>query len=212
LSGTVTAQGTGERSLWPLWAMFAIFALPVAAGWVLHLNPELLPAARGNRGELIEPPRPWPNDLALARLDGSRFDIGALAGRWTLVTVTHGPCESSCRAKAGELRQIRLAMGEGGLAVERLLVLAGDAGPSTETIGALAGTEVIRADSAALRGLSAFFGPDEDIWDRVYVVDPLGNLMMRYAVLAPPKDVLKDMERLLKASRNWIKGAGYGHR
>jgi hypothetical protein len=36
--------------------------------------------------------------------------------------------------------------------------------------------------------------------------------MMRYAADAPPKDVLKDMERLLKASKNWIKGAQYGHR
>jgi hypothetical protein len=109
-----------------------------------------------------------------------------------------------------ELRQIRLALGESRYVVERLAVLVGDG--ATEPGGPLAGTEVTRASSDRAAQLEAFFGPGPDIWDRVYIVDPFGNLMMRYAAEAPAKDVLKDMERLLKASKNWIKGAQYGHR
>ena len=44
------------------------------------------------------------------------------------------------------------------------------------------------------------------------LLDPMGNVMMRYAPNAPAKDTLKDMGRLIKASKNWIKGAGYGHK
>ncbi len=55
-------------------------------------------------------------------------------------------------------------------------------------------------------------GEGSDSLDRTYILDPMGNLMMRYAADAPAKDTLKDMERLLKASKNWIKGASYGHR
>ena len=44
------------------------------------------------------------------------------------------------------------------------------------------------------------------------VQTPLGNLMLRYAPDAPAQDTLKDLERLLKASKNWIKGGTNGHR
>jgi hypothetical protein len=35
---------------------------------------------------------------------------------------------------------------------------------------------------------------------------------MQYAPEAPPQDLLHDLEKLFKASKNWIKGAQYGHR
>jgi len=210
----VNAAATGtpavHRSLWPLWAMIVIFALPAIAAWFFHFNPELLPASRVNRGELIEPVRPWPTDLPLVRVDGSPFDAATLRDRWTLLLVSRAPCGSACAQKLADLRQIRLALGESRYVVERLAVLVGDA---VEPFGdEFAGTELARADRAAEPRLQGFFGPGPDVWDRTYIVDPFGNLMMRYAADAPPKDVLKDMERLLKASKTWIKGAQYGHR
>lgn len=191
--------------------MVAVFALPVVAGWFLYLNPDLLPTTRVNRGELIDPVRPWPEDLELARPDGAAFAREGLAGKWTLLLAARAPCDPACTARLTDFRQIRLAAGEGGLAVERLLVLAGkaQAGVPAET---LAGAGIARVAAAGEQRLAAWLGPDGDIWNRVYIVDPLGNLMMRYAADAPAKDVLKDTERLLKASRNWIKGTGYGHR
>jgi hypothetical protein len=46
---------------------------------------------------------------------------------------------------------------------------------------------------------------------RIYIADPRAELMMRYGADAPPEDTLKDMERLLKGSKNWMKGTNYGH-
>lgn len=211
MSEAATSARTGGRSLGPLWAMVAVFALPVVAGWFLYLNPDLLPTARVNRGELIDPARPWPDDLELVRPDGAAFAREGLAGKWTLLLAARAPCDAACTARLTDLRQIRLAAGEGGLAVERLLILAGKA-DSAVPAEALAGAGVARVAAAGEQRLVAWLGPGEDIWNRVHIVDPLGSLMMRYAADAPAKDVLKDMERLLKASRNWIKGAGYGHR
>jgi hypothetical protein len=212
VSAVAIGSTAGGRSLLPLWLMVAVFALPVVAGWILYLNPELLPARRVNRGELIEPVRAWPPTLPLVRADGTAFDIASLRGRWVLLTAARAPCDDRCVARLAELRQIRLALGEGGLAVERLLVLAGDARGAAPPADALGGAELARLGGEAVLPLETLLGSGEDIWDRVYIVDPLGNLMMRYAADAPAKDVLKDTERLLKASRNWIKGAGYGHR
>lgn len=212
MSAVAIGSTAGRRSLWPLWLMVAVFALPVVTGWVLYLNPELLPARRINHGELIEPVRAWPPTLPLARGDGTAFDIASLRGRWVLLTAARAPCDDRCVARLAELRQIRLALGEGGLAVERLLILARDVRDGAPAADALAGAELAHGGVEALPELLALLGPGEDIWDRVYIVDPLGNLMMRYAANAPARDVLKDTERLLKASRNWVKGAGYGHR
>jgi hypothetical protein len=36
--------------------------------------------------------------------------------------------------------------------------------------------------------------------DRIYLIDPLGNLMMFYAADAKPKGMLEDMKRLLRLS------------
>ena len=130
--------------------------------------------------------------------------------RWTLLLASPAPCGPACEQRLAELRQIRLALGESRYVVERMALLVGDvAAPLGEEY---AGTTLVRADRAAEPALQALLGPAPTVWDRVYIVDPFGNLMMRYAADAPPKDVLKDMERLLKASKNWIKGAQYGHR
>jgi hypothetical protein len=191
--------------------MAVVFALPVVAGWFLYLNPDLLPTARVNRGELIDPARPWPDDLGLVRPDGAPFARDGLAGKWTLLLAARAPCDAGCVARLVDLRQIRLAAGEGGLAVERLLILAGSADAAVPA-ESLAGAGIARLAAVGEQRLVAWLGPRGDIWNRVYTVDPLGNLMMRYAADAPARDVLKDTERLLKASRNWIKGEGYGHR
>lgn len=210
MNAAATGASPGHRNLWPLWAMIVIFALPAITAWFFYFNPELLPDTRVNRGELIEPVRPWPADLPLASADGAPFDPAVFRDRWTLLLVSRAPCGPACEQKLAELRQIRLALGESRYVVERMALLVGDAAaPLGEDYD---GTTLARADRAVEPALQALLGPAPTVWDRVYIVDPFGNLMMRYAADAPPKDVLKDMERLLKASKTWIKGAQYGHR
>ena len=213
MTESVMGKPAARRSLWPLWVMVVLFALPVVAAWFYYFNPEFLPEARANRGELIQPVRPWPPELPLSHADGGRFDPATLSGHWTLLTVGRSPCDEACRQRLVDLRQIRLALGESSLAVERMAIWSGEprqaAGSAGDEFGGM--REVVVPD-AGVPELTALLGPQEAIWNRIYIVDPFGNLMMRYAADAPPKDVLKDMERLLKASKNWIKGAQYGHR
>ena len=71
---------------------------------------------------------------------------------------------------------------------------------------------VALTDKAGGTRLLDLLGEGAAALHRIYILDPMGNLMMRYAPDAPAKDTLSDMERLLKASKNWIKGAQYGHK
>jgi len=198
------------RSLVPLWAMVAVFAAPVAAAWFFYLNPEYLPSGRTNKGELIDPVVALPADLALSTPDGADFPRDLLAGKWTLVYLTGGTCDDACRNRLDAMRRIRLALGEGQRSVERLLVVIDTT--ATELARRL-GTAFVGM-RVALGGvrLPELLGEGTTAFDRLYILDPMGNLMMRYAADAPARDTLEDMERLLKASKSWIEGAQYGHK
>jgi cytochrome oxidase Cu insertion factor (SCO1/SenC/PrrC family) len=202
-----------KRSLAPLWIMVAIFAAPVIAAWFFYLNPEYLPSGRSNEGELIHPPVALPADLGLFTPEGSEFDREVLAGKWTLVYIAGGTCGDECLNRLIELRQIRSALGEGQLRVERWLIMTDPAATdlALELRGKLEGMQVALTDTAGGARLRSLLEEDADASNRVYILDPMGNLMMRYAPDAPPKDILKDMEHLLKVSKNWIKGMQYGH-
>lgn len=207
------AAAKTTRSLVPLWAMVAIFAAPVIAAWFLYLNPEYLPAGRTNKGELIEPQVPLPRDVRLIVPGGLDLDRGSLAGKWTLVYLAGGECGEECLAHLTAIRQIRLALGESQLSVERLLIMTEPApGPAAELASELEGMKIAWMDAEGAARLLDRLGEGASSLGRIHILDPMGNLMMRYAPDAPAEDTLRDMERLLKASRSWIKGAQYGHK
>ncbi|MEA3276370.1 MAG: hypothetical protein U9Q81_13990 [Pseudomonadota bacterium] len=208
-----TANGQ-KRRLAPLWAMIAVFAAPVVAAWFFYFNPQYLPSGRTNLGELIEPVVPLPADLGLRSPEGAELDRDVLRGKWTLVFLGEGDCGDACAARLGDLRQIRLALGESRLNVERLLILPDSLAPgrASDLGREFEGMHIALVDAEGGDYLLDLLGEGSAGLERIYILDPMGNLMMRYAADAPAKDTLKDMERLLKASKNWFKGAQYGHK
>jgi cytochrome oxidase Cu insertion factor (SCO1/SenC/PrrC family) len=193
--------------------MIVVFAAPFVATWFYYFFPEYLPEARSNRGDIINPAIELPQGLVLRTLEGAHFDPNALEGAWTLVYLADGICSEACVQRLVELRQIRLALAENRNLVERLLLVADPHTPLDQGLmeGAFEGMRAAEMDRGAAASLLAALGSGTEALDRVYILDPQGRLMMRYAADAPAKDILKDMERLLKGSKNWIKGGSYGH-
>lgn len=205
---------TTSRSPIPLLILILLFGLPPAAGWLYIMNPQWLPDKHKNHGILVLPPRPL-ESLQLTDSRQQDFDWRRLSGRWTLVTRISGPCATDCREQLQALRQIRRALGAERIRVGQLLILA----PS-ET-GAVADTPETAAGDILVLQLSAdqqagfkrlFAVPGIDPEGAEYLIDPNGMLMMGYARETPKKDILKDLETLLKASRSWTTGADNGHR
>lgn len=206
-------EASPRRGLWPLWALIAVFAAPILATWFYFFFPEYLPKARSNRGEILRPAVALPEGLDLRTLEGDVFDPASLEGAWTLVYLAAGSCERACIDHLMQIRQIRLALGEGRKLVERLLLIGEPTGPVEQVLmeDAFAGMGVAQTDEGGLAALLGALDAGPEALGRVYLLDPQGRLAMRYAADAPPKDILKDLERLLKGSKNWIKGANYGH-
>jgi len=182
--------------------VFAIFLLPPAAAWLLHsLAPEWQPFGTMNHGTLITPPRPLSVEGLTAAAGGAPRAL-KLPGRWTLVVVASVPCESACRRALYDTRQARIALGKDAGRVQRLLVL--DAAPGPSALGHIRNEhpdlETARADPEWLAPFATRDGQTPSAGS-MYIVDPQGNLMMRYAPDADPEGLLKDLKRLLRVSR-----------
>lgn len=167
-----------------LLALAAFFTLPVAAGYLAYSR--WIPARGSNYGELLSP-RP---------LDDA--SIAALKGKWVLVQFDSGACDADCERKHYFMRQVRKAQGKDQYRVERLWLVTDAAAPSNDLLEAIAGTRIERAAS---RRLAAQFPAQAALADHIYVVDPLGNLMMRFPRDPDPRRVIKDLQHLLKTSR-----------
>lgn len=161
----------------------AFLVLPVAAGWIAWWL-ELAPGAADNYGTLI-----GPQPVALA-------PVGALKGKWVLVQFDGGACDAWCERKHYFMRQVRRAQGKDMQRVERLWLLTDAVRPRAELLAAIEGTVIAPAGA----GSGAVFPAERALTDHIYLVDPLGNLMMRFPRDPDPSRVIKDLQRLLKVS------------
>lgn len=183
-----------ERSLKTLWLLIAVCVAPIIASYVAYYFWQ--PSGQVNYGELLEP-RPLP-DAGLAGSDGARFEWSALKGKWVLAVVDAGGCDDHCRQKLVYIRQIRLAQSKETDRVERVWLLTDNTNPDATLLAQHPGLRVVRAaGSEAMKRLPAAGTPA----DHIYVIDPLGYLMMRYPRDADPRRILKDVARLLRHSK-----------
>jgi cytochrome oxidase Cu insertion factor (SCO1/SenC/PrrC family) len=182
------------RKLTSLWLIVALTVAPVAASYFLYFFWK--PEGRVNYGELIEP-RALP-DPVLAQADGTTFRLSQLRGKWLLVSVDAGACDAYCDRKLLYMRQLRLTQGKNADRIERLWLLSDDIAPRAEMAKQYEGTWIVRAGDSGLTGLLPAKGVAAD---HIYLVDPLGNLMMRFPRDPDPRLMIKDLGRLLKASQ-----------
>jgi hypothetical protein len=183
-----------RKSRASLWLIIALTAAPVAASYLLFY---FWPPARSvNYGELLEP-RPLPEER-LALSDGAPFTLATLRGKWMLVTVDSGRCDAHCERKLLYMRQLRLTQGKNMERVERVWLISDDIAPRAGAVEPYPGTWLIRAAGSALLDRFAAGGAAPD---HIYVIDPLGNLMMRFPRDPDPQRMMKDLTRLLKVSQ-----------
>ncbi len=183
-----------------------LFLTPPLVAWLMHLSAEhgWRPSGTTNQGTLIEPPRPLSLPAGLVDATGAPIRQDFLGGKWTLLYIGGDACGEACRNTLYNLRQVRLAQGENIRRVQRLFLVAETAAADLPEILAdypdLAVALLSRAQAAAIAPLFSVDGTPMQGADRVYLVDPLGNLMMYYRPDADPRGMIQDLQRLLKYS------------
>jgi len=183
-----------KRGRITLIALAAFFALPVLAGYVVYFL-DLAPGSAANYGTLI-PARPL-SDTILQDFDGRPFSFSELRGKWLLVQFDSGQCAQYCERKLYFMRQVRKALGKDMTRVERVWLVNDAQAPGKRLLEAIEGTRLARTSASPV---AAEFPAERGVTDHVYLVDPHGNLMMRFPRDPDPSRMLKDLQRLMKVS------------
>lgn len=196
---TATSAVTGR---WKLLAMMFICSLPVMASYFAYFV--VRPQGRAGFGELIDPVRSV--EALLGRgLDGAVRPLASLKGQWLLVSVGTGDCAPDCQQRLFLQRQLHKTLGKDQDRVGRVWLVSDNALVADSMRQALDDAVVLRVDQATLaRWLVA--PPDQALSDFLYVVDPMGNTMMRFPAQfdsAGAAKARRDLDRLLRASVSW---------
>ena len=204
MANNKTEENT-RRNRFTLLALALVFVLPLAYAFWVYRSMES-PATTKNYGDLVHPARPI-EQLSLTQLDGSSFGLDDLRGKWTLVYVGNGECDSKCAQALYKLRQSRMAQGENVRRIQRVYIMMAEApADSLQTVlKEHDGMVVGRVDDAQRAGVLEVFKLTDQARvlqaGRVYIVDPLGNLMMSYSHGFDARGLIKDLQHLLKASQ-----------
>ena len=175
-----------------LLALAGLFALPIVAS-ILAYN-FMHHQATANYGELIAPRVVTAQPFE--RLGGGRFAFEELRERWVLVASDSGECPAACVEKLSAMRQVRLALGRRASRVERVFVVDDVRPPDAARLAGFEGSIV----AVTPRGMSLPTGAANDR-AHIYLIDPHGNVMLRWPAAPDQKRMLKDLDRLLKASQ-----------
>jgi hypothetical protein len=173
-----TADPLRARNLRTVGVLAAIFFLPVLASFWMYYFTDWRPAGSTAHGMLIQPP------VQLA--NGEMFH-----DKWTLLYVADGGCDPACMNALYIARQTRLLLNKDMQRVNRVLLSNApveDPGVTLLDTSSPAADGILRAIPAAQRA------------NGLFIVDPLGNLVMRYDARENPKGLLDDLKKLLKLS------------
>ena len=193
-----TTAGNSKRSNRMLFIVLAVCAAPLIFSYFTYYV--IKPQSRTNYGDLIDP-RAYPiPDLGLKQLDGEPAALQQFAGKWILLQVDQAACAKPCADKLYYMRQLRLTQGKEMDRIERVWLITDDAPLDTALMKQYDGMRLLRVDA---KKLAAWLPVQEGTQaaDHLYMIDPLGNLMMRFPKDPDANKIKKDITRLLKASR-----------
>lgn len=202
----VEARALKNRIL--LILLLASFVLPFVIGDLAYKH-GWYTGGKTNRGELMTPPVAFAG-LATRDSTGAALGPEAIKGKWWLLYVLPAKCESACRNRLFQMRQTTVALGKEADRVRQIVVLT--APPDAET-GALMAREFpgflqVHAGAAAVDKTFAGITAHAAEAGNLYVMDPMGWMMLFYAPEADEKtsiikaeDILTDLKKLLKDSR-----------
>lgn len=184
--------------------IFILFLAPliIAAIWYTLLPANYKPGSTTNNGNLIQPIYPV-QAFEQKTKDGSNFSGKDLEKKWTLVHLVTGDCDEACSKWLYHTRQVRIALAEDMERVNRLTIVD-SAESATNNAKMWASHPDMQVIISAKGGLTEQIRTTTEHpypTNSIFLIDPLGNLMMQFPPDLDPKKLMKDLEKLLRLSR-----------
>jgi len=182
-----------------------LFFTPLLAAFIIYYGSLWRPAHRVNHGVLIDPASSLPL-IALPQVSPEPAEgrdafaaANVLSGKWSLVYVGRGDCDADCRGTLYFMRQTHLGLANLIPRVQRVFLVTAGCCDRDFLAREQPNLITLDADGAAGAALLAPFPLDRRA-TTIFVVDPRGNLMMRYDAREDPKGLRTDLKRLLLLS------------
>jgi hypothetical protein len=188
--------GTGVNKNIKLLMLVGALVLPTVLAYLGYSKFNWRPSQQKNYGELL---RPAPlTHTAGIRMDGAPSGFDRMQGKWVLVYVGPSACEEACRKTLYYMRQTRILQDGERHRINLVWVLTDAGVVEDDLLQALPELHVWRpADPLFVRQ----FPMKSAGASHVYLIDPLGNLMLRFPDRPDAKRMMKDIKLLLKASQ-----------
>lgn len=196
-----------ERSIKPLILVLLVSLAPVIAAFLVYYNPQWRPDGNVNYGTLVEPQRPMPSaeQLPLTTLDGEPYDFNDLRGQWLLIAADGAACPEECAKKLYILRNTHAMTGKNVERLNRVWFITDDAEVPQKVLDAYIGTVMLRVNPDDLAKFLTVpadsVNAQEALAQPLWIMDPLGNLILEYPKDPEPLKVRKDIGKLLHTSR-----------
>ncbi len=185
--------------------VLAVCAAPVVASYFTFYV--LRPDGRTNYGTLVQPTRHIPVDLKLRTLDGAPVAATSLQGQWLLLLAQPSACDAACDERLFMQRQLREMLGRERERLDKVWLITDDAPLAPALRAAAEATPAVTLLRADREAVARWLQPAQGhaLEEHLYLVDPLGEWMMRMPAKPDPVRVKRDLERLLRASAGWDK-------
>jgi hypothetical protein len=182
-----------------LMLLFLVCAAPVIASYFTYYV--IRPEGRRNYGELIQPQQPLPAFHA-TDMQGQVLPLTSLTHQWLIISVADSACNTQCEQHLYLSRQLRESLGKDKDRMDWVWLRTGDADVPQSMRAGLSTATVLKVTQADVQTwLQPAAG--QAVEDHLYVVDPMGNWMMRFPANIDPLKARKDLERLLRSSSSW---------
>jgi hypothetical protein len=180
-------------------------ALPVFASYFTYYV--IRPEGRTNYATLVEPQRPLPalSTVPAQDMDGHSVPLTTLKGQWLMIVVAPAGCGKTCERNLFLQRQLREMMGPERDRIQKVWLVDSPEPVAPALAAALAAPPAVAAYRVERAALERWLEPEAHhaLEDHLYIVDPLGNWMMRTPANPDPVRLKKDVDKLLRASAWW---------
>ena len=190
-----------KRNPYTPWFVVISFVAPVVAAYALFFL-GVTPPAFSNKGELLAPIIDV-ESFALSDDSNNHMDRDAITEhKWHMIYFVGSSCDDACNQTLYNMRQINIAAGKNANRLQRLLVHLETPG---EEFQALITKEYpqarhVNASSESIAAALQEVGPQFRA-NEIYIMDPLGNIMLRFTQDQSYKDILHDLNKLFKVSQ-----------
>lgn len=202
MPGVAAVQAQQRSGRWRMLLVVAVCAAPVIASYFSFYVLKLSGSAYG---DLITPPIDTPSGLSLRDLAGQPVAAASLKGQWLLTLVQDGTCDAACEKKLFAQRQLREMLGKEREKVDKLWLIPDDLPLRPDLQQAVTQGVPVTVLRAPRAQLEAWLKPaaGQRLSDHFFIIDPMGNWMLRSPVEPDPVKLKNDLVRLLKTNASW---------